>query len=273
MGRKYEKFVSDSSKISLDLNILSFRKKEAISPFPTLIQTGAESFYLVKAAALGSPRLTIYSESSVNPQDMSFFANALAAQVHYRYLDNGYDVRSPYSIILKMPKNISEVSVDGVALSPSRENEFLIPAGAHRVELNRNGSNTFSTHELQVKIMSITGNLISVTHGLRDINFEYESDMRAIASFNVAPSAVRVDYQKYPFSVMKGNDCFSIFLPPGRHYVELIAGDQFSFGVNVTSLWSTTAIAMFGFVAVTSLFVMYIVLKVIKRTTPQRKAS
>jgi hypothetical protein len=72
---------------------------------------------------------------------------------------------------------------------------------------------------------------------------------------------------------MKGNDCFSIFLPPGRHYVELIAGDQFSFGVNVTSLWSTTAIAIFGFIAVTSLFIMYIVLKVIKRTTPQRKAS
>ena len=98
-------------------------------------------------------------------------------------------------------------------------------------------------------------------------------DLRAIVSFNVAPSAVRVDYQEYPFSVMKGNDCFSIFLPSGRHYVELIAGDQFSFGVNVTSLWSTTAIAMFGFVAVTSLFIMYIVLKVIKRTAPQRKAS
>lgn len=271
IGRRYEKLVSDSSKLSLDLNILSFRKKEAITPFPTLIQTGTESHYLVKTAALGSRRLTIYSESSVNPQDMSFFPNALAAHVHYRYLDNGYDVRSPYSIVLKMPKSISEVSVDGVALSPSRENEFLIPAGAHRVELNRNASNTFSTHALQVKIMSITGNLISVTHGLRDINFEYESDMRAIASFNVAPSAVRVDYQEYPFSVMKGNDCFSIFLPPGRHYVELIAGDQFSFGVNVTSLWSTTAIAIFGFVAVTSLFIMYIVLKAIKRTSPQRK--
>jgi uncharacterized protein YdaL len=272
MGRKYEKLVGDSRKISLDLNIVAFRKKEAITPFPTLIQTGAESFTLVRAAALGAPRFTIYSESSVNPQDLGFFSNALAANVRYRFTENGYEVQSPYSVVLRLPKIVSEISVDGVPLSPSRENEFVIPSGEHRIELNRETANTFSTHELQAKIISLTGNLISVEHGLRDINFEYESDTRAIASFNVAPSSVRVDHQEFPFSVMKGNDCFSIFLPPGRHHVELVAGDQFSFGVNVTSLWSTTAIAIFGFVAVTALFLMYVGLKVIKRSTAPRKA-
>jgi len=112
-----------------------------------------------------------------------------------------------------------------------------------------------------------------VTHGLRTIDFEYESATRAIASFNVAPSSVRVDYQEYPFTVMKGNDCFSIFLPTGKHYVELVAGDQFSFGVNVTSLWSTTAIAIFGVLAVTALFLMYVALKVVKRGYAPRKVS
>jgi hypothetical protein len=92
-------------------------------------------------------------------------------------------------------------------------------------------------------------------------------------SFNVAPSSVRVDYQEYPFTVMKGNDCFSIFLPTGKHYVELVAGDQFSFGVNVTSLWSTTAIAIFGVLAVTALFLMYVALKVVKRGYAPRKVS
>jgi hypothetical protein len=84
---------------------------------------------------------------------------------------------------------------------------------------------------------------------------------------------VRVDYQEYPFTVMKGNDCFSIFLPTGKHYVELVAGDQFSFGVNVTSLWSTTAIAIFGVLAVTALFLMYVALKVVKRGYAPRKVS
>jgi hypothetical protein len=72
---------------------------------------------------------------------------------------------------------------------------------------------------------------------------------------------------------MKGNDCFSIFLPTGKHYVELVAGDQFSFGVNVTSLWSTTAIAIFGVLAVTALFLMYVALKVVKRGYAPRKVS
>ena len=72
MGKQYSRLV-DSSKLMLDLNILSFRNKEAIIPFPTLIQTGTESFDLIRAASLGAPRLTIYSEASVNPQDLSSF--------------------------------------------------------------------------------------------------------------------------------------------------------------------------------------------------------
>jgi uncharacterized protein YdaL len=273
IGKRYSKIIGDSTKLALDLNIVNFRKKEAITPFPTLIQTGTESFYLVKAAALGAPRFTIYSESSVNPQDMGFLSNALAADVHYRYTDNGYQLNSPYSFVCKLPKLISEINVDNVPLSPFRDNLYIIPAGSHHITLNRQAVNTFSTHELQAKIMSIAGNLLSVTHGLRTIDFEYESATRAIASFNVAPSSVRVDYQEYPFTVMKGNDCFSIFLPTGKHYVELVAGDQFSFGVNVTSLWSTTAIAIFGVLAVTALFLMYVALKVVKRGYAPRKVS
>lgn len=273
IGKRYAKILGDSTKLALDLNIVNFRKKEAITPFPTLIQTGSESFFLVKAAALGAPRFTIYSESSVNPQDMGFLANALAADVRYHYTDDGYQLNSPYSFVCKLPKVISEINVDNVPLSPFRDNLFVIPAGQHHISLNRQAVNTFSTHELQAKIMSIAGNLLSVTHGLRTIDFEYESATRAIASFNVAPSSVRVDHEEYPFTVMKGNDCFSIFLPPGKHSVELIAGDQFSFGVNVTSLWSTTAIAIFGVLAVTSLFLMYVALKVVKRGYAPRKVS
>ena len=271
IGKRYSRLVGDSSKLALDLNILNFRKKETITPFPTLIQTGTESYLLLKAAALGSNRLTVYSEASVNPQDVTFFANAIAAQVRYRYGENGIDVRSPYSIVCKMPKAITEINIDGVPLSSFRDNAFNVPAGEHHISFSHDAVNTFSTHELQVKILSITGNLLSATHGLRDIDFEYESGTRTIAAFNVAPSAVKVDHRDFPFTVMKGNDCYSIFLPSGRHYVELIAGDQFSFGVNVTSLWSTTAIAIFGFLAVTALFLMYVVLKIVKRANAPRR--
>jgi hypothetical protein len=67
---------------------------------------------------------------------------------------------------------------------------------------------------------------------------------------------------------MKGNDCFTIQLPPGKHEIAVITGDSFSYGVNVTSLWSTTAIAIFGFFAVVLLIGMYFTLKILHRRTP-----
>jgi hypothetical protein len=69
------------------------------------------------------------------------------------------------------------------------------------------------------------------------------------------------------FTALKGNDCYTIALPPGKHDVNITTGDTFSYGVNVTSLWSTTAIAMFGFLAVVLLVGMYFVLKVLHRRT------
>ena len=47
----------------LDLNILQFRNENIPTPFPTLVQSGIESFEMVQAAAMGADRFSIYSES------------------------------------------------------------------------------------------------------------------------------------------------------------------------------------------------------------------
>lgn len=60
---------------------------------------------------------------------------------------------------------------------------------------------------------------------------------------------------------MKGVDCFSIFLPVGRHNVELTVGDTFSKGVNLTSFWSSTGIALFGTLSIVLLLIMYLSVK------------
>ncbi|MDD8018670.1 MAG: DUF2334 domain-containing protein [Bacteroidota bacterium] len=266
MGKQYRTLVGDNKKLMLDLNILSFRKKETITPFPTTIQTGTESFHLIRSAAQGSDRFTIYSEASVNPQDLSFFANASTYGVQCRETESGYESFSPYHFILRMPKNVNQVTIDGVAVSAFRENTFLVPAGTHRIAISNQGAGSFSTSQLNTKILSMTGILHSIAYGLREITFQYTSETRTLASFSAAPTSVTVDETPYSFKVMKGNDCYSIFLPPGTHTVDLIAGDQFAFGVNVTSLWSTTAIAIFGSLAIALLLLMYVSLKVIKRT-------
>lgn len=266
IGRKYNSLIGDSTKLLLDLNILSFRSRDSLfTPFPTLIQTGTESFLMVKAASIGAPRLTIYAESSVNPQDLFFFPYALASRVEYHFTGDGYDVNSPYSFNMRLPDDVKEILLDGNPIAPSRNNSYLIPAGKHLIKLNRDITNTFSTHELQTRIMSFTGNLLSVSYGMQGIRFEYESETRTLISLNREPTSVRIDGREYQFSVMKGSDCYSIFLPTGKHKIDLVAGNAFSYGINLTSLWSSTGIAIFGSVAIMMLVVMYVSLKVYKR--------
>ena len=266
IGKRYDSLLNDSKKLMLDLNILSFRKKGVITPFPTTIPTGTESFHLINAAALGADRFTIYSESSVNPQDMSFFANASAAEVSIQRNEDGFTSASRYHFFVRLPKEVTQLIVDGSAVSPFRGTMYLIPAGEHTVKFSNEGSGSFSTSQLNTKILSFTGNLLSVKYGMREVTFTYESNTRTLISLSSVPTSVTVDGKPYSFTVMKGNDCYTIFLPRGKHSVELIAGDQFAFGINVTSLWSTTVIAIFGTIAIILLFLMYLSLKIIKRT-------
>lgn len=265
IGKFYSQILGDKSKLLLDLNILNFRKEDVITPFPTLIQTGTESYHLVNAAAIGASRFTIYSESSVNAQDITFFPYASSVNINYQRTSNGYEFNSPYSFVLKLPNYIKEFSIDGNPISSYRDNSFTVPAGKHIVAFSKVPITSFSIQELQTKILSFTGSLVSIAYGLNDIKFAYESGVRTLLSLNRQPTSVKVDNQEYKFTVMKGDDCFSIFLPPGKHYVELSAGDSFSYGINLTSLWSSTGIAIFGALAVIMLFLMYLLLKIIRR--------
>jgi hypothetical protein len=186
--------------------------------------------------------------------------------VRYAREGNGYRVSSPYSFSLKLPPETREIQIDGVPLSASRENVFLIPAGAHSVILGPQQGTAFSTHELETRILSMTGNLLSVSYGARTATFTYESATRALISLNREPMELTIDdvmMTSVPF--MKGNDCFSVFLPPGRHRVRLTAGDPIAYGITLTSFWSSNAIAIFGTVAVLMLVAMYIALKFVKR--------
>jgi hypothetical protein len=135
------------------------------------------------------------------------------------------------------------------------------------VNVNPAASGAFSTSQLQPRILSSTADLTSLSYGMRNARFAYESDQRMLVSFSNEPTQVIVDGQRHDITLMKGNDCYTVLLPPGKHEVNVITGNTFSYGVNVTSLWSTTAIAMFGFLAVVLLVGMYFALRILHRRT------
>jgi len=266
IGNKYARLLGDRNTLLLDLNILEGpRKPDQVTPFSTLMQTGTESFQVVRAASIGAPRMTIYSESSVNSWDLKYFPFALASEVRYRRNGREYEVSSPYSFSLKLPPGVKVVRIDGISHSPSRENIFLIPAGTHTVDAGVDQNPAFSTHELDAQILSISGNLLSVDQGIRTMSFTYEGDTRVLVALNREATALRVDGQPYPFTPLRGNDCFTLLLPPGRHSVNVVLGDVVSYGVSLTSFWSSNAIAVFGSCAVLLLAGMYIALKIVRR--------
>ncbi len=267
MGQQYTTLVSDTGKLMLDLNIVTFRDRNAVLPFPTLIQTGTESYELIRNASMGAPRFCVYSEQSVNPQDLSFFPNAMASAVRYRNEENGWTVESPYAFVLQLPSSITRIDVDGATIMPYRNERYLIPSGSHRISLSQGGVGPFTSQQLQTRLLSSTGHISSITYGSRNLVLKYESAERMLVSLSNLPTSMTVDGVTIQPTVLKGNDCYSIFLPAGEHLANILTGDQFSYGVSLTSFWSSTAIAVFGALAVLLILVMYAVLKALKRSS------
>jgi hypothetical protein len=267
LGKFYAKRMSHPSKLLLDLNIFSFRKRDEVPPpqFPTLIQTGIESYHLINSSSKGAPRFTVYSEGSCNPQDLSMFSYSSSGQVKYRYTENGYQVNSPYSFTIQLPEDIRIIKVDDQSVVGYRENSFIIPAGEHTISIRTTDIPGFSTVEIQPQILSFTGNLLDIKYDMRQLNFVYDCPERALVSLNRTPTDIKVDGQTFPFEVLRGNDCFSVFLPVGKHLVEIVTGDKFTYGMNITSLWSISAIAIYGSIAVILLIIMYLTLKVFRK--------
>jgi hypothetical protein len=224
---------------------------------------------LIRSAAAGADRSTIYSESSVNPQDLLFAAFANAAKIAYRYDADRMVASSPVSFNVQAPPGVQEISIDGVHVAAGRDNHFIVPAGEHTIVASPDAARDFSDHQIQPRILSITGELLSASYSMRTMTFDYSSTGRTLVTFDREPVGIIIDDAPWEFRVMKGNDCYSVFLPSGRHRAMVTAGDLFSYGINLTSFWSSTGISVFGLGGVSLLTGMYVVWVVIRR----RRAS
>lgn len=266
MGKLFAPKVTDDSQLMLDLNILTVRNRHDVTPFPTLIQTGIESYQLIKHASLGSPRYTIYAEGSVNPQDLSMFAYASASEVKYENeTENGFEVNSPYSFTLRLPEAKKAIYVDDQPIIGYRDNLYFIPAGKHTIKYADQEMLGFSSALIQPQVLSLSGNVTDIRYGMKNVTVSYTSTTRTILSLNRKPEKVTVDGQDYKFEVMKGNDCFSIYLPEGEHKVDVVTGSNMSYSVDITSLWSSSVIVFFGAFGVLLLVCMYVFMKIYRR--------
>lgn len=257
------------SDLMLDLNILAFRTKEKPTLFPTLIQTGTEALSLLAVAAQQVDRVVVYAESSVNRQDFPFLAFAAASRAKIERMEDGFSVSSPHTLTLYLGEKQKMIYIDEDSHTPTQDGRFLVPAGTHRIRTSV-PKRMLSTDVLHVSIASLTGNLLYEREGERGVEFGYESGPRCFITLMKSPLALYVDGIEAALHVKKGSDRFSVSLPPGRHNVRVVTKSTISYGVDITSLLSSSLIVLFGFASVGMLVMFYLVVRVWNRRRPSR---
>ncbi len=263
MGNTYRQLLGpDSSDFMLDLNILDFRQHKYNGVFPTTTPTGLESYLLVNSAAQSAPRTVIYSEATAYPQDIAEFAYASAPQADLELNGNGYSVNAPYATSLRLSDDVGELSIDGKTAYPYRPGTFLIPAGTHSIKIIKTNVDPFESGLMQSHIEAASCNILGERTFERGVEFTYSSAGRCAVSFGKIPYEVLVDDHEYNFTVAREEQHYGIILPPGQHKVLVVLESTVSYGIDLTSLWSSALIAIFGSIAGGILLVLYFILKV-----------
>ncbi|MCZ7556018.1 MAG: DUF2334 domain-containing protein [Bacteroidia bacterium] len=251
----YRKLLGDD--FALDVNILSFRNESTPTPFPTLMQSGIEAFMLYHVTSSEVDRTLVYAESSINPQDFPMLAFASTGRASVRRSEDGYIVSSPHSLTLQLSEQQKFILVDGAVRTAAGDGRFLIPAGEHRIVVGDKGERLFDANTLHATLISCTGNVLAIEEGERSISFAYESDERCYIAINKEPLEIWVDGKRVEVSVREGIERYSLRLPAGKHTVRVVTAGTVAYSINVTSLWSSTIIVLFGGVSLFFLLLLY----------------
>jgi hypothetical protein len=274
--RRYEAIAAryaglvDPGALALDLNILSFRGEDVVTPFPTRIQTGTESSLLLASAAAGAARVAIYSESSIDQQDLTFLPSAYATRTRVERLADGWAIHTPTPIVLQLETGTQEIVVDGRRVRTIGKARFLLPVGGYTVRETQPALQALQPEAPESHLQSITGDLLFETSSQRSVAFGYRSASRCIVTLARTPFALFIDSRETPFEALHGNGCDALILPPGQHSVLLVTQSPVSYGVDVTSFWSSYVIAIFGAASVGLLLALYLLVRIRPRAAGRK---
>jgi uncharacterized protein YdaL len=258
--------LTENDALALDLNILSFRDENVVTPFPTRIQTGTESSLLVSSAASGASRVAIYSESSINQQDLTFLPSAYAARTRVERIAGGWNIQTPTPIVLQLARDVQEILLDRRRMRSIGKGRFLLPIGSYTVLEAQPALQALQPEAPEAHLLSITGDLLSERSSQRSVAFRYRSSNRCIVTLSRQPFALFIDARETPFETLHGTGCDALILPPGEHSVLLVTQSPVSYGVDVTSFWSSYVIAIFGALSVGLLTALYVLVRLRPRT-------
>ncbi|HWE50274.1 MAG TPA: hypothetical protein VG273_10815 [Bryobacteraceae bacterium] len=202
IARRYRPLTSHTDRLAIDINIVD-RYQDV---YPTKQQTGTELFELVHMASESFARVALYFENSILPPDLGLLASSSAVVTRYAKENRRVSLDSVSGVEVAWSEG---ALVDGKPWPVQSEGAVFLPPGLHSIEpaARRDG----------IALIDLNARLISAAvSSAKQIRFEYESDSRAIARFDRAPSRVEVDgLPMAPAEV--------VMLPRGTHRVVVAA--------------------------------------------------
>jgi hypothetical protein len=204
IAERYRPLTSHSDKLAIDLNIVDRYQ----NVYPTKQQTGTELFELVHQAARSFDRVTLYGENSLLPPDLGLLSSAAAAVTRVERIGPKLAIESAHGVGVPWR---GPALVDGQPW-PVRDPETVwLPAGAHTIEA--------APADSAPRLLRLNGDLKSASSpDAHSIEFSYRSSSRAIAVFDRAPGAVRID--SIPATPERAG-ANTLLLPRGQHIVTL----------------------------------------------------
>jgi hypothetical protein len=204
IAERYRALTTHGDKLAIDLNIVDRYQ----NVYPTKQQTGTELFELVHNAARNFDRVALYGENSLLPPDLGLLSAAAAAVTRVERIGPKLAIESAHGVGVPWR---GPALVDGQPW-PVRDAETVwLPAGAHTVEA--------APADSAPRLLRLNGELKAAgSPDAHSIEFSYRSSSRAIAVFDRAPGAVRIDAS--PATPQRAGPN-TLLLPRGQHIVTL----------------------------------------------------
>jgi hypothetical protein len=206
IAARYQPLTPHKGKLAIDINVVE-RYQDV---YPTKQQTGTELFQLVNIAGKAFPRVALYFESSVAPEDVALLSSAAAGVLRAERTQRKLLIDSPYGAGIPWR---GDALVNG-RLWPAANGETLwLAAGAHTVEP--------SMAEPPMRLLDFQGTLRSARVRNASIEFAYESQTRALTIVDKLPKRIEIDGAEAAPRAVPAGKGHLLYLPRGQHLVTL----------------------------------------------------
>ena len=207
IAERYKPLTARQSKLAIDINIVE-RYQDV---YPTKQQTGVELFQLVHTASRSFPRVALYFENSIGPEDVPWMGSAAAVVTRFETVGDKTVLESPYGVGIPWA---GPALVNG-KLWPVRSSTTLwLPAGSVVAE--------HTEKDTAIHILDFNGQLRTARVEGTAMEMSYQQPWRAIAILDREPASVEVDgVPERPMVSKREDGAYVLTLPSGQHLVSL----------------------------------------------------